>query len=147
MLFQTGKQIRICGFTGCVLGQNDNVYSTQCVAMLAKTFTANTADAVAIHSGRHLLFCNDKAKPGEVEFIACVQDSELMIAGTACFSEYLLEFCRPGKAEKTAITEASGDGCHITNRVGYGIKRARCLRRRRLSTKRPPLVAILARKP
>ena len=109
--------------------------------VLPKIFADQPLDAVACTSRSDGFFCDGQSQPGMISLVGPEAGTERLALDALAFGKYELEFRRFTQPRVGLKPRANG---HWN---AYGIRRARPLARRRASTRRPPLVAIRARKP
>jgi len=137
-LAQRFTQRRVVRALGRRLGQHDHIEATQFILLSAKHFADLPLDPVApdrlrCHARRHA-----DPEAGAQKIVRGDAHLKNVIAESASLPECCSEFFSPGDAARPG--EAVPDAIQ-------GDSRARPFARRALSTARPPLVLMRARKP
>lgn len=135
--------------------QDHDVEAAEFCLMQPKRFANNSLDPVSAAGFPAVFSRNRKTEPGEIGFIVPAQYRETLVAASKGLFEDTAEGRRrqqPMLSRKpirvSAIQAFELRPADVwTAMIRYGVRRARPLARRRLSTSRPALVAIRARKP
>jgi hypothetical protein len=112
VFIDAGKQLFIAGLRGRRLGQNYNVYSGQVAALLAKTFSGQAPDPVAVSCTGYPLLGDSKAKPCCTGIIIPVQQRVKTVATPASIIKNTLVLGRFSQPVTAAEAECRGGLCH-----------------------------------
>jgi len=126
---------------------DDEVQGGQFVLAVAERFARETLDAIALDGVARGLDADGEPEPGVARFVGTCEHEEQRIGRTLALPMNGVELGFVGQAARAR--EASRDRrAIVTGREnGQTARRLRPLARRRARTRRPPLVAMRARKP
>jgi hypothetical protein len=126
---------------------DDYVQGGQFVLAVAERFAGEALDAIAFHGVARGLDADCKPQPGLARFVGTSYHEEQRIGRSLALPMNGIELGFVGQAARAR--EASRDWCAIVTarENGQTARRLRPFARRRARTRRPPLVAMRARKP
>ena len=144
---EAGRQLGFAGLAGSRLAEHDDIESREIMPFMAKAFTTDAAHTVARYGQRELFLRQRKTNAGILFARFVIQHREIAVARATCVTKDGLKLTGCGQSTKAWEIETTEHRHTIRRSKIQCDKRARFLRRLRFKTRRPPLVAIRARKP
>ena len=147
MARQAGADLRVRRLAGSDPGIHDEIHGRQLLLVVSKRLTRETLDAVAVDRVPGSLDADGQSETRAAKRVVPRDDQKQRIGRPLTFTVNGVEFGLVGetaRAGKAARCERSGEALRGN---GQTARRLRPLARRRLSTRRPPFVAMRARKP
>ena len=146
MLVEARAQHAALGFVGAGASEHDEVPRRR-RAQMAKRFTGEALELVAVHGAFGGSTRDRQAKAGDAAATRSCQDGEETIVRTRGLGEDSPELCRFVQSLAGRETCRVREHRRAKTKTRYGVRRARPFARRLARTFRPALVAIRARNP
>jgi hypothetical protein len=126
---------------------DDDVHGRQVLLAVSERFAHEALQSIALDGVAGGLDADCKPEPGAAGIIGTSDDQEQRVRGTLALAMYCVELRLVGQSAR-ARKGARGERAIVETRGNdQTARRLRPFARRRLSTRRPPLVAMRARKP
>ena len=126
---------------------DDDVEGRQLVLAMAKRFARETLDAIALDGVSCRLDADGEPEPGLARFVGSRDHEEQRIGGSLALPVNGVELGLVGQSARARKASRAGRTVVTARENGQTARRLRPFARRRARTRRPPLVAMRARKP
>jgi len=140
MPFERGEQNRVILLARPRPGHHHAIQAIELALAPAEAFACDPLQAVARHGRLSDLAGNRQTQARVSQIVGSGQHGKIAVAGFGGLGEDAGKGVPAGQPDAARKTRVAG-------RSVQGVKRTRALARRALRTRRPPLVAIRARKP